>query len=158
VGNGCDVVPDGLVFHSGPFKAQAMLTRILRSAAVGAMVLAASCDGEMTAPRTPVEAAGTYVLASVSGRGPTSGSITLYPDGKADRRVQYAPSGGAAQSWEMGTYEMDVQGITFTLREATAASSVWSWLVRGQWVGSGFSISYPDPADGPDIVETYRRL
>ena len=136
-----------------------MLTPMLRSVALGALVLAASCDGEMTAPRTPVEAAGTYVLASVSGRGPTSGLITLYPDGQADRRVQYAAPGAVAQqSWQMGTFEVDAQGIMFTMREATAASSVWTFIRRGEWVGRGFSISYPDASYGPDIVETYRRL
>ena len=33
----------------------------------------------------------------------------------------------------------------------------YTWPVRGEWRGSSFTIRYPDPADGPDIVETYVR-
>jgi len=59
-----------------------MSVRAIRSLACAAVVLAASCsDSNTTPPRTPVETAGDYVLASVSGRGPSLGTMTLRADG-----------------------------------------------------------------------------
>jgi hypothetical protein len=31
------------------------------------------------------------------------------------------------------------------------------WPVTGQWLGTEFTLQYPDPADGPDVVERYRK-
>lgn len=129
----------------------------LRSLAFSAALLAASCSDSNTAPpRTPDEAAGEYVLASVSGRGPSSGTMTLRAEGSVDRRIQYAARTPPVQSYQLGTWKLDAQGIAFSLREAISSSS-YEWPVRGEWRGKGFSIRYPDPADGPDIVETYER-
>ena len=97
------------------------------------------------------------MLVSVSGRGPTSAAMTLHGNGFADRRAEYAAAGPTGQSFQIGTYTLDSDGIAFSLRDAIAASSIPTWVVRGEWQGDGFFIRHPDPADGPDIVETYRR-
>ena len=94
------------------------------------------------------------MLESVSGRGPVSGSMTLTAAGGAERRVRYAdtPSEFSAS----GTFEILPSGIRFDLKEQ-AAPAGHSWQVQGEWNGRRFSIRYPDPADGPDIVETFSR-
>jgi hypothetical protein len=120
------------------------------------LALTASCDSATAPSRTPLDAAGVYLLASVSGRGATSGTFLLTADGRAERRV-HDPAWGAAESVATGTYSLDATGISFVLRENGSASS-YAWPVRGEWKGSSFSIRYPDPADGPDIVENYQRL
>lgn len=122
-----------------------------------ALSLGAACSDSATAPATPVEAAGTYTLVSVSGRGPTAGTFILTGEGAATRSVTYPASASTAQSVMTGAYTLDgAGGILFTLSESPISSYLWP--VRGEWSGSAFSISYPDPADGPTIVETYRRM
>jgi hypothetical protein len=114
-----------------------------------------ACHGEVTAPATPAEAAGTYVLQTVIGRGPTTGEFILTADGRAERRVRYAVA-APFEHLATGTFEIDADGISFALLEAGLPMG-YIWPVHGEWRGSSFTIQYPDPADGPDIVETYRR-
>jgi len=116
-------------------------------------LVAAACDGA-TAPSTTDDAAGSYVLESVSGRGPVSGSMTLTARGGVERRVRYAAS--PAEHSATGTFAITPDGVAFDLLEQAAPSGP-AWQVRGEWTGRGFSIRYPDAADGPDIVETFRR-
>ena len=121
-------------------------TTILAFAALG-------CDGA-TAPSTPSYAAGLYTLESVSGRGPVSGSMTLTSAGRAERRVRYASNPGELTA--SGTFEIAPPGIVFALHEQGAPTG-HAWKVKGEWSGGSFTMRYPDAADGPDIVETFRR-
>ena len=130
------------------------LSSIRHIASAVLALTAAACDGA-TAPSTPSDAAGLYVLESVSGRGPASGNMTLTAAGRAERRVRYTSTPGELSS--AGTFEIAPPGILFVLIEQSSPSS-YAWRVRGEWTGRRFTIRYPDPADGPDIVETFRRL
>ena len=119
---------------------------------VSALVAGAGCHDGPTTPRVVLEAAaGTYDLQTVIGRGPTSGTFTLTASGGAVRRVRYVVS-SAVESVATGTFAIDADGIAFSLNETG-----YTWPVRGEWRGTSFTIRYPDPADGPDIVETYVR-
>ena len=55
----------------------------------------------------------------------------------------------------VGSWRIEAGEIAFGLQENPVQA--YMWPVRGEWRGTGFTIRYPDPADGPDIVETYRR-
>lgn len=136
----------------------ASLRTLFRAAAASSLlVLGPACADEATAPVTPSEAAGLYALVSVSGRGPESGTFTLTAGGMATRRVKYPASTSRPEYVMSGTYTLDTAGgISFALSENMISS--YMWPVRGEWRGSSFTISYPDPADGADIVETYQRL
>ena len=120
---------------------------------VAAAVLAfgTGCDGKSTTQ--PDAAAGTYVLESVSGRGPAEGTFVLGADGAAQRYVRYA--GSSSLSVMVGSWRIEAGEIVFGLQANPI--NAYMWPVRGEWRGTGFTIRYPDPADGPDIVETYRR-
>ncbi|HEV7993985.1 MAG TPA: hypothetical protein VGP25_19310 [Gemmatimonadaceae bacterium] len=129
------------------------LRALLRPAIAGlALAVAAACDSA-TDPLAASNAAGTYVLESVTGRGPTSGTFVLRPDGTAERRARYA--GAPNEELFLGSFEIDAPNIVFNLHPQPPASYVWT--LHGELTGNRFSIHYPDPADGPDIVETFRR-
>jgi len=123
-----------------------------RRALVLAVVLAAACS-DSTAP-TPVRAAGVYTLESVSGRGPVSGSFTLTADGRAERRVRYATI--PSEVVYVGSFSFEGRTVSFNLLPSSIPAD-FVWPVSGQWFGAQFTIRYPDAADGPDIVEFYRR-
>ena len=128
---------------------------LLRLTLAAAFVFPAACS-DSAAP-TPVQAAGVYTLESVSGRGPASGIITLTADGRAERQVRFASLGGLRDQRLVGSFTIDGTRISFNLvTDETPAAYVWP--VGGEWLGSQFTITYPDPADGPDIIERYRRL
>ena len=118
-----------------------------------ALLVAFGCDSS-TDPTSRRDAAGTYVLESVSGRGPVSGTFTLFADGRAERRIRYASL--PTESIASGTFEVTPPRILFSLHEEGSVA-YYEWIVRGELSGRSFSIHYPDPADGPDIVETYRK-
>ena len=125
----------------------------VRQLLIAAAVLAVgtSCDGKRTTQ--PGGAAGTYVLESVSGRGPAEGTFILGADGWAQRLVRYP--GNSSLSVMVGSWRIESGEISFGLQENPI--NAYMWPVRGEWRGTGFTIRYPDPADGPDIIETYRR-
>jgi hypothetical protein len=131
------------------------MTPLLRSRR--ALVLAVAfvaCSNDPTVP--PAQAAGTYVLESVTGRGPASGTFTLTADGRAERQVHFTSQGSPFDQHLIGSFRIDGEQIAFTLIPSdTPADFVWP--VTGQWLGSAFTITYADPADGPAIVERYRR-
>ena len=121
--------------------------------AAAALVFGAACDDQdATQPEagTPV---GVYVLESVSGRGPAEGTFILGADGWATRQVRYA--GNSSASVMVGSWRIEAGEIAFGLQ--TKPTDAYMWPVRGEWRGTGFTIRYPDPAEGPEIVETYRR-
>jgi hypothetical protein len=107
----------------------------------------------------PEFAAGIYRLEAVAGRGSATGIVFLSADGTAERRVQYAqPSGGlSAEYVARGNFQLGPDGaIDLQLREDDGRSS-YVWRPRATLNGSVLQLQYPDPADGPDIVERYRR-
>jgi hypothetical protein len=126
----------------------------LRFIATSLVLLTAFACESSTEPTTLHDAAGLYVLDSVTGRGPVSGSFMLTTDGRAERRIRYATQPGEYVA--SGTFEVTAPQIVFSLHEEGTVAS-YEWIVRGELNGRSFSIHYPDPADGPDIVETYRR-
>ncbi|HKP15631.1 MAG TPA: hypothetical protein VJT85_06185 [Gemmatimonadaceae bacterium] len=132
-----------------------MPLRSIRHLLFAAAVLAvgAGCDGNGPAQPSTDGAAGTYVLESVSGRGPAEGTFILNADGWAQRQVRYA--GTSTLSVMSGMWRIEAGEISFGLQ--TNPTNAFMWPVRGEWRGTGFTIRYPDPADGPDIIETYRR-
>jgi len=104
-----------------------------------------------------VQAAGVYGLASVSGRGPSSGTFTLTADGRAERLTRYTSLGSPLDQRFIGSFTIDGARIAFNLVPGDTPAA-YVWPVSGQWLGSEFTITSPDPADGPDIIEHYRRL
>jgi hypothetical protein len=121
------------------------------------ITMVSACGGG--AILTPVLAAGIYGLEGVTGHGYAAGSVSLSADGTAERRVRYAlPGGGlSAEDVARGTFQVGADGtVDLQLRENDGRSPyVWRpWAVLN---GAVLQLRYPDPADGPDIVETYRR-
>lgn len=103
--------------------------------------------------------AGTYILESASARGPVAGRFVLTGTASAERRVQYSTLAGALSSEQvaLGTFTLrSTDTLEFALREDNGRS-VNVWRFRGARTGDRFTVHFPDPADGPDIVETYRR-
>ena len=127
------------------------IPRLLIAAAV--LAGSTSCGSDSTTDPLPGSAAGTYVLESVSGRGPAEGTFVLGADGMAQRFVRFA--GNSTLSVMVGTWRIEAGEILFGLQANPI--NAYMWPVRGDWRGTGFTIRYPDPADGPDIIETYRR-
>jgi hypothetical protein len=65
-------------------------------------------------------------------------------------------TGFAGEDVMIGSFEVAPPQIIFSLHpQATPAA--YTWTVRGELSERRFSFRYPDPADGPDIVETFRR-
>jgi len=125
-------------------------------ALVTVLMLATACHGESTGPGNAL-VAGTYALASVSGRGPASGSLTLTTTGQAERRVRFTQVAGSPEYVARGTYTVRPGGvIELQLREDDGRSQ-YVWRPAAVLVGGAVELRYPDPADGPDIVERYER-
>ena len=130
----------------------------LRSCAVALALLAATaCHSDATGPGHGL-LAGTWSLSSVSGRGPVTGSLLLSPAGGAERRVRYYQATGSPESVARGTYRLRNDGtIDLQLRENDGRSE-YVWRPFARVAGGSVEIRHPDPADGPDIVETYSRM
>ena len=114
----------------------------------------AACNPDPTVK--PAQAAGTYVLESVSGRGPATGTITLKSNGGVDRQAHFTSQGSPFDQRLIGTFRIDGDSIAFMLRPSESPAD-FVWPVTGQWLGTEFTLQYPDPADGPNIVERYRK-
>lgn len=121
------------------------------------LMLATACHGESTAPGNAFMA-GSWALVSVSGRGPASGSLILSVTGQAERRVRYAQTSGGAEYVARGTYRVRAGGvIELQLREDDGRSE-YVWQPMAVLTEGAVEFRYPDPADGPDIVERYQRI
>jgi hypothetical protein len=132
------------------------MTNLLRSrrALVLLAVALAACSDDPTV--APEQAAGVYMLESVAGRGPATGTFTLTSDGKADRQAHFTAVGAPFDQHLIGSFRIDGDSIAFVLTPSDKPSDFF-WPVSGQWLGTEFTIKYADPADGPDIVERYRK-
>jgi len=129
---------------------------VARAAAVTVLMLATACHGESTGPGNAL-VAGTYALQSVSGRGPASGTLVLSPTGQAERRVRFTQAGNSAEYVARGTYTLRPGGvIELQLREDDGRSA-YIWKPAAILSAGAIELRYPDPADGPDIVERYER-
>jgi hypothetical protein len=118
-----------------------------------------ACRHDGSAGPSPLLAAGTYVLESTTGRGAASGTIVLSAAGTAERRVRYPLAGGglSAESVARGTFRLRDDGtVDLRLSEGDGPSPyIWRPLTN---LNAGLlQLRHPDPADGPDIVESYRR-
>src|SRR5205085_11996045 len=63
--------------------------------------------------------AGSYTLASVTGRGPTAGSFTLAAKGAAERRATYGVGTSASEYIDTGTYTVAGDSIYYALRQSS---------------------------------------
>jgi hypothetical protein len=119
-----------------------------------------ACDRGGTTALGPRTAQGLYGLESTSGRGAASGTVVLSADGTAERRARYSQTGGgvSAEYVARGTFQVGAGGtVDLQLREDDGRSS-YVWRPRAVLIGAVLELRYPDPGDGPDIVESYRRL
>ena len=117
-----------------------------------------ACSGDGAGPGSVI-AYGTYSLESTSGRGPAAGTVTLSPLARAERRVRYALADGrlSTEYVARGTFRVAGDGtVDLRLREDDGRSA-HVWRPRTQLIGGVLRLRHPDPADGPDIVESYRR-
>jgi hypothetical protein len=107
--------------------------------------------------------AGVYALRSSSGtvgvlETPVGGSLTLTPEGVAERRVSYRVDsiGTVRQFSAIGTYHVTDSVVAFALRE-NAGASPYLWRVAATLEPGGMlRFSYPRAVDGT-IVEVYQR-
>jgi hypothetical protein len=134
---------------------------MLRRSAVLAVLtfVLPSCEGGVAPGPSPSEVAGVYVLTTVTGRGPATGNLSLSPFGDVVRRVRYRQGGGelSAEHVARGSFLVRADGsVDLRLREDDGrAAHEWRPLAR---LNDGmFVLRHPDPADGPDIIETYER-
>jgi hypothetical protein len=107
--------------------------------------------------------AGVYALRSTSGtigphETPVGGSLTLAPEGAAERRVSYRvdTSGTLSEVSAIGTYHATDSLVELALRfDAGASPYVWRVTAKREPEGT-LRLSYPRAADGT-IVEVYQR-
>ena len=113
-------------------------------------------------PLRPSHVAGTYILETVNGtpvplpgvNAPVAGTITLTAIGTAERRISYTvdAQGTVREFVATGTYQLIGSQLHLALREGSSL-----WTPSANLAGSSITLTYPHPADGPDIVELYRQ-
>lgn len=135
-----------------------------RSVVLACGFAAASCQNSLRPDRSKQPdqtiAVGSYVLDSVSGRGPASGSMVLLLGGRAERRVRYRQADGSLSTEyvAIGTFRVtEAQNLEIGLRENGGAST-YVWKPLSALRDGVLSLEYGDPADGPNIIEMYKRL
>src|SRR5689334_9202145 len=95
-----------------------------------AVALAACSDDPTVAPE---KAAGVFVLESVTGRGPATGTFTLSANGGAERQAHYTSLGSPFDQHLIGSFRIDGDSIAFLLMPSDQPAS-YVWPVRGQWL------------------------
>ena len=108
----------------------------------------------------PADVAGKYSLETVNGvpvpvpgiNAPVAGIITLTATGMAERRISYTidAQGTVREFTATGTFQVKGSELRLALQEAT-----YLWTPSANLVGTTITLTYPNPADGPDIVERY---
>ena len=117
----------------------------------------ASCSNSLDPDTRSV--AGTYALESATTRGPATGRFVLTSNAQAERRVRYRQGDGTLlkEQVAVGTFSVGSKdALELSLREDGGASP-YVWKVAATLTGGVLRIEYPNPADGPNIVELYRR-
>jgi hypothetical protein len=112
-----------------------------------------------TAPGGPT-IDGTYVLQSVSGRGPASGTLRLTTSGYAERRVRFTEADGSLsrEYLDRGTVVARADSTLELELKAMDIMASEPWHPESRLIDAAtVELRHPDPDDGSDIVETYRR-
>jgi hypothetical protein len=152
--------PDMLVIRSlRPGRFLMPLPRPLCSLPALCLAALLACDHDERAGFAPrLALAGTYALESVSGRGPVSGTLVLFATGQAERRVRYRlPDGGLSPEYvARGSFELQAGGVLDLALREDDGRSPYVWRPRATLTGDVVELRHPDPADGPDIVDSYR--
>src|SRR5690349_12442143 len=81
----------------------------------------AACAPDPTVP--PEQAAGVFVLESVTGRGPATGTFTLTADGGAERQAHFTSLGSPLDQHLIGSFRIDGDSIAFMLRPSDRPAS-----------------------------------
>ena len=115
-----------------------------------------------TEPLPPSYVAGTYALETVNEapvplpgiNAPVAGTITLTATGVAERRISYTidSQGTVREFVATGTYQLVGSQLRLALQEGSS-----QWTPSASLVGTTITLTYPHPADGPDIIERYRQ-
>jgi hypothetical protein len=140
------------------FAGRYLMNLLSRSVVLACVLASASCRNALDSDQSSV--VGSYVLDSVSGRGPTVGSMLLLPSGQVERKVRYRqPDGSLSNEYvALGTFHLtEASSLEIGLREDGGTSS-YVWKPLAALRDGMLSLEYPDPADGPNIVERYKRL
>jgi hypothetical protein len=126
--------------------------------AVALAALLAGCADHLA----PGDVAGTYRLVTVNGAAVplpgvnvlVSGSMTLTSQGEAERRVQYRidTQGQVREFDARGTFQLQGSVLRLALHEEANV-----WTPSALLIGTTLRLRYPDPGDGPDIVEFYEQ-
>jgi hypothetical protein len=117
-------------------------------------VVAAACTS-VSGPGLPID--GSYVLDSVSGDGPASGTLVLTHQGYAERRVRFreVDSTLSKEYLARGTVVVHADGaLDIELREVGARADD-PWVPAARWMGD--RVELRDRIDTVDVVEVYRR-
>jgi hypothetical protein len=131
--------------------------RLILSTIVSAAAVAGCHDG--LAPR---DVAGTYTLHSVNGTPVplsgvnvlVSGAVTLTALGDAQRRVTYRVAADGTVREFVATGRFRVEG---SVVELALTQDGFVWRPHATLQDGTLTLTYPHPADGPDIIEAYRR-
>ena len=131
-------------------------TRRSFALAIGLLALPA-CGDDGLGPATERHA-GTYPLTAVAGRGPASGTVTLSADGTAERRVRHLSNGTlSGEDVAQGTFRPRADGTVDLQLRARNGQSEYVWRPTALLHEGLLVLRSYDPADGPDILETYQR-
>jgi hypothetical protein len=138
------------------------LPRMARSPLGLAPLALTAVLGGCSAPLRPSFVTGTYVLETVNQvpvplpgiNAPVAGTITLTASGTAERHISYTiDSQGAVREFvATGTYQLSHSELRLALQQGSSL-----WTPSASLVGTTITLTYPHPADGPDIVERYRQ-
>ena len=132
--------------------------RLIFSTIVSAAGVAGCHDG--LAPR---DVAGTYTLQAVNGTPVplsgvnvlVSGAVTLTALGDAQRRATYRVAADGTVREFVATGRFRLEGTVIELALTEEGGNVWR--PRAALQDGTLTLTYPHPADGPDIIEAYKR-
>ena len=142
-----------------------MQIRMIRYAfIVGVAAIAGGCRDGTGSDESVRAAAGYYVLATVNGErvptndpsAATSGSIWLWPTGKAERHVTFRTyNGGSEEVQSVGSFHFENGALVLELRPKTDPPP-GAWKIYGSLDQGVLTMGYPGPTDGW-MNEEYRR-
>jgi hypothetical protein len=117
--------------------------------------VATSCRNDLQPDQPRLN--GTYILDSVTGNGPATGSFSFMVSGQVVRKVRYRNGDGSLSKEyvAVGTHRGQTSAIDFSLRD-DSGNSPYAWTAFGSMEpGPLLLLRYPAPADGW-IYEYYR--